>query len=213
MMRLMTLMMAMCCGVVANPIPVGQLDREVLEPFLPLIYEEVAKEFTLQNDGRTKRMTKEYGYSFFKMIEGDRTYEAPPAFYQELGEKVCEALGHRSAEFNNVILSLYKKGFKLEPHVDVDASHGLGFYFDEHVYGLIIEADKTGHLYFVVHHGALLPSLNLEPLFSLKEKQGTIFSLEGAYRHAPFYHAVTPVSNQRISITLRTVRFVDESLN
>ena len=194
-------------NLLACPVPVGQLEKEVLEPFLPVIYEEVAREFALQDDGRTRRMTREYGYSFFDMMKGGRKYEAPPTFYQELGEKICEALGHRKVEFTNVILSLYKKGFSLEPHVDVDESHGLGFHFGKQVYGIVIEPDPTGHLYFIVHHGKNLPPLNLQPLYEVKEKQGTIFSLEGAYRHYPFNHGVTKVSNQRISITLRTVHF------
>ncbi len=94
---------------------------------------EVSKEFRHQDDGRTRRDTREYGFSFFKMLEGGDSYDPPPLFLQELGRDICRVLGHEPpSEFNNIILSYYEKGFYLEPHVDSD------LYFSERVYGIII---------------------------------------------------------------------------
>jgi hypothetical protein len=189
-------------------IPQGQIDEEVLAPYLPLIAEELEKGVSLQDDGRTRRATREYGYSFFKMEQGDFSYSPPPAFLQEIGELVCQALGHEPKEFTNVILSLYGEGYSLEPHVDVgevDQYPGLSFYFDENVYGIVIEPDPTGRLFFVEWHEGLRPPLDLEPVFSLEEKMGTAFCLQDAFRKSPFFHGVSPISNQRISLTFRTV--------
>lgn len=190
-------------------IPQAQLDPQILAQFTPLIMAEIEKTFSHQNDGRTRRDTREYGYSFFKMERGDFSYSPPPPFFQELGAHICKALGHEPVEFTNIILSRYEKGFHLEPHVDVNAKNLYGdgsFYFDENVYGLVIEPDPTGHLYFVKWEGeGLRPPLNLEPVFSIDEHQGTIFCLQGDLRKTPYFHAVSPVSQHRISITFRTV--------
>jgi hypothetical protein len=194
----------------ADPIPIGVLDQEILDEFIPQVISEVAKEFKHQNDGRTRRDTREYGFSFFKMLNGDFSYDPPPAFFQELGKHVCIALGHEPPkEFTNIILSLYGKDYHLEPHVDVSIKNLYGnapFYFSERVYGAIIEADPTGHLYFAKWEGeGLAPSLDINPVFSLQEQTGTIFCLEGDFRYKPYFHAVTSVSKQRISLTFRTV--------
>ena len=72
--------------------------------------------------------------------------------------------------------------------------------------GFIIEPDPTGHLYFAKWEGkGMIPPLDIEPIYSLKEEAGAIFCLEGAFRQTPYFHAVSPVSNRRISITFRTV--------
>lgn len=190
-------------------IPQIQLDPEILLQFFPDIMGEVAKEFVQQNDARTQRNTREYGYSFFKMLQGDFSYASPPPFFQELGAHICKAFGHEPIEFTNIILSYYEEGFHLEPHVDVSVQDLYGnapFYFDENVYGIVIESDPTGHLYFVKWEGdGLMLPLDLEPLYSLTEFPGIAFCLQGEFRKTPYFHAVSRVSHRRISITFRTV--------
>lgn len=197
----------------ATPFAEGRLDPEILDQFIPLILDEIDKEFAHQNDGRTCRDTREYGYSFFKMENDDFTYTSPPKFYQELGSYICQALGHQPVEFTNIILSRYEEGFHLEPHIDIHSSetYGYNFYFDENVYGIVIEADPTGHLYFINNDTDTIPSLNQEPVYSLKEFPGTIFLLQGPYRKFPYFHGVTNVSNRRITITFRTVQITSSS--
>lgn len=198
----------------APPFPQSQLDPILLESFYPQIMSEVEKPFFYQNDGRTHRGTREYGYSFFKMETGDFSYSPPPLFLQQLGAKICEALGDPQQEFTNIILSLYDEGFHLEPHVDTNATDPhKGYYFEENVYGIIIAADATGHLYFVRDDAHLRPPLDLKPIYALEEKPGLIFCLKGTYRKSPFFHGVTKVSNHRISITFRRVVICEESLS
>lgn len=186
------------------------LDDTELAPFVPLIMEETTKAFAHQSDARTQRDTREYGFSFFNMMNKDFSYSPPPAFLQKLGALICLKLGHKPKEFTNIILSLYQKGFHLEPHIDVHAGHPdaikNGFYFDEEVYGIIIEADESGHLYFIHYEGdERRPPADLPAVLHLKEKAGTIFCIQSPYRRAPFFHGVSNVSKQRISITFRTV--------
>ena len=189
------------------PFPLGQLDPEILNEFYPQIMGEIEKEFVLQNDRRALRSTREYGYSFFKMMNGDFTYCPPPEFLQELGRRVCQALSHPSREFTNIILSYYGEGFHLMPHVDTNPKDhpNKNYYFDEPVYGLILEPDSSGHLYFVYDEINTAPSPELPPILSLEEKPGMIFCLQGDYRKSPYYHGVSKVLNRRISITFRTV--------
>jgi len=198
----------------SNPFPIKTLDPQILAEFMPLIMREVAKEFSHQNDHRTRRNTREYGLNYFKMLRGDFSYKTPPEFYQQLGAHICKEFGHNPIEFTNIILSVYEKDFYLEPHVDVSAKDlyvrdidgNAPFYFGERVYGIVIEPDSNGHLYFVKWEGEdLVSPLGLTPIYSLKENTGTIICLEGDFRQTPYFHAVSPVSNHRISITFRTV--------
>lgn len=163
-------------------IPQSHLHPDILSEFATDIAEEVNKNFNYQNDQRTRRNTREYGYSFFKMLNGDFTYSTPPQFLQELGTHICQSFGHDSVNFTNIILSYYENGFSLEPHVDVNEKDLYGnapFYFDEKVYGIIIESDSSGHLYFVKWENGLVPPLGLFPIYSLEESPGLVFCLEG----------------------------------
>jgi len=193
---------------VQQNLPVSKLHSEILDEFMPFILNEVEKEFQNQDDSRTKRNTREYGYSFFKMENNNFDYASPPLFFQKLGEHICEAFGHPKVEFTNIILSVYESGYYLEPHVDVNDKDRYGdaqFYFGEQVYGLIVEADETGHLYFVEWHDGLKPPLDLAPVYTVNEEPGSIFCLEGGFRKSPYFHGVSNVSQKRISITFRTV--------
>ncbi len=199
----------------ANPFPMGTLDPQILAEFEPLIMAEIAKEFSHQDNARTRRNTREYGFSFFKMLNSDFGYSSPPEFFQTLGAHICKALGHEPVEFTNIILSVYEKDFHLEPHVDVNQKDLYGdvpFYFGERVYGIVIEPDPTGHLYFAKWEGeGLTPPLDIEPIYSIDEQAGSIFCLEGDFRQTPFFHAVSPVSNKRITITFRTLERISKS--
>lgn len=190
-------------------IQIGRLSPEALAHYTPLILEELNLGTAFQNDLRTQRKTRELGYSFFKMMEGDFTYSSPPQHLNELGQEVCRALGHPKVEFTNFILSFYDPGYHLEPHFDMDES-GLdkyGFCWGEEVFGLIIEPDPTGHLYYVKYEGKeSVPPLNLDPIYSLKEEPGTVFLMRGKFRHAPYNHGVQQVSKRRISVTFRTTQ-------
>lgn len=184
-------------------LPQTQLAEEILERFCPLILEELEKEVKVQDNGRTLRATCEYGYSFFKMKQGDFSYRDPPQYLVELGNHVAEALGDEPPLFSNYIISYYGPGYYLKPHIDiaVEDSSDYDFYFGENVYGLILEADKEGHLY-IAHKNE---EEKLESIYEVNEERGTVFCLKGRYRHAPFLHGVKKVANSRISITFRSV--------
>ena len=194
----------------AEGISTGKIHPEVLNHFYPLVLKELQSNLSLQSDKRTRRKTNEYGYSFFKMTQGDLTYTPPPAFLIDLGNKVCKALDLPPQNFSNFIVSLYEPGLHLEPHVDIDLSQSeYGFYFSEQVFGIIMEPDSTGHLQFIYYDGKdAPPPLNLKPLLVLEEEAGTVYLLQGKYRHAPYFHGVSKVSNHRISVTFRTVNCI-----
>ncbi|MCI5052792.1 MAG: hypothetical protein MRY21_06640 [Simkaniaceae bacterium] len=198
-------------GAFATPtIPTAILDSYVLEQYSEKITQELEEQLSKQNDGRTLRCTREYGYSFFKLENGDRCYIPPPHFLQELGAHVCLALGEEPVVFTNIILSQYDEGFYLEPHVDVACDYrykSSDFYFDEKVYGLVIDADTTGALYFVKWEGVGRPPLDLKPIYSLEEEAGVVFCLKDQLRHFPYFHGVSKVKNHRITLTFRTVSF------
>lgn len=198
----------------SSPIPIGRLAKERLSSFLPAITEELRKESILQDDGRTKRGTIEYGYSFFALESCDRSFRSIPSFFQDLGEIVCKELGHFAPQFTNVILSVYNEGFHLEPHEDVNdqMEEKRCYYFGNQVYGIVIEADSIGHLYFVKDEVNRIPPLDLPKIFEVKEEDGTVYCLTGDYRKFPYFHGVSKVGNKRISVTFRTVEFVDGTL-
>lgn len=209
MFRFLTLLLGFSFSLYSSPIPVSQLDEQVLDAFIPEIMQELEQDVVVQNDGRTRRGTREYGYSYFRLENKNYTLAPIPDFLQSLGEKVCEELGYAPHYFNNVILSFYEKGYFLEPHEDVNDSmpNLKGYFFDENVFGIVVEADETGHLYFVKDEVNRIPQLNLKPVYELEEKNGTVYCLCGPFRKFPFFHGVTKVSNRRISVTFRTVNF------
>jgi hypothetical protein len=54
------------------------------------------------------------------------------------------------------------------------------------------------------------PYAEEEKLIELNEETGTAFLLSGDMRHKPHYHGVSEVTDLRISVTYRTVAFLDE---
>lgn len=216
MIKFMLLISVLAIANLYSSIQQGKLSPELLSKYLEPIYQELRGELAYQDTERTHRATCEYGYSFFKMEQGDFTYTYPPAFLQELGEHICRALGDEPEPFTNIILSYYDKGFHLAPHVDVGYHNRYGecqFYFGEKVYGIVIEADSKGSLYFVQWQKDLTPPLDLEPIYVLPEENGAIFCLKGQWRSIPYFHGVSLVANKRISITFRTVIRTDDKLD
>ncbi|MCH9614014.1 MAG: hypothetical protein SP1CHLAM54_10230 [Chlamydiia bacterium] len=194
----------------APPIPTGVVSEEVLSALMGEVETEVEGAFCLQNDERTKRKTREFGYSFFKLEAGDHSFREIPACLMQLGNEVCRALGRAPEPFTNVILSVYGEGYHLEPHVDIDQAQcgASRYYFDECVYGVVLEADETGHLYFIKDDKHYIPPLDLEKIYEVDESKGAVYCLEGPYRHFPFHHGVTDVAKKRISVTFRKVVFI-----
>jgi hypothetical protein len=188
-------------------LPMGQLSPQVLQEFQPKIRELLDKaDIHLQDDTRTKRKTLEYGYRFHNMVEKDFSYKIPPQLLIDLGDAVCDALHEPPESFSNYIVSLYEPGFQLEPHADADLSNlqEYGFYFDEKIFGVIIEPDPSGSLYLAHYDGNdFPPPLDLNPRYPLPEKPGTVFVLKGEYRHKPYYHGVSGISKSRITVTFR----------
>lgn len=189
-------------------IATSQLPQSEFDHFYPQVLAELEKETSLQDDGRTKRRTIEYGYSYFQLANRDASFAPPPHFLTKLGRSVERALQLPEEDFENIIISVYEPGYHLEPHVDNDTSHikTMGFAFSENVFGLILEADLTGRLYFVQFDDpGQVPPLDLRPVYELTETRGMVFVLNGPLRHAPYYHGVSTIAQRRLSITFRQV--------
>lgn len=172
--------------------------------------------------GATKRdrTMYEFGYSFDAMRNGNNIFTPFP----EIVESICvEALARLSeatgealppaADFTNCIISHYKAGQSLPLHIDIGKEQTtqrgkqLGFYFGEQVIGIVLQADEKGNFFIQQAKDGKLPIYNAEEALPLPEEDGSIFILQGAGRFAPYYHGVTPVKNERISLTFRTVEF------
>jgi hypothetical protein len=90
---------------------------------------------------------------------------------QELGDDISKALDRSYRVFNNIILSVYEEGFHLEPHIDINSTdHQTNFYFQEEIFGIVIEPDSTGHLYFIQKFiNPIPPRENQNIIYHLKE--------------------------------------------
>lgn len=169
-----------------------------------------------QSTTHTIRRTAMFGYSYFNLARRDRTFVTIPPLLRSLCseciEKLalagCDNLGS-AEQYTNVILSFYEKGYRLEPHEDVDQTHltaegtPADFFFGESVIGCVIQNDESS------------PSLPPGSFFVqtegtrkvLDERPGLVYLLDGVLRRAPFLHGVTVVQKSRISVTFRTVHF------
>lgn len=172
----------------------------------------------LQVTPYTNRKTISFGHDYFKLAENDRTFTEIPECLVKLCKGLVESFSEQYnlpdyEKFTNVIISIYDKGYKLEPHVDVShlnmavGDKPVNFYFGEHVIGVILKADKVGHLYITQSLNNEKPH-NQSPILELQETTGLGYLLTGQLRYKPFYHGVTSVKNLRISVTYRTVEFV-----
>ena len=206
-------------------LPTALIDSQYIEKTIELLerYLHQEGEFHFQNTKNTKRETYTFGYSFFRMVEGDKTFVDIPPYLKNLCQKAIDALGESYhlglvSDYQNVIISIYQQGYFLEPHVDVDFSYQVAegsptdFYFGENVIGIVLEADAEGHFYLVKVDSSedrLSPTL-LKPV-ELKEQSGLAYLLTGEQRREPFFHGVTQVQKRRISVTFRTVHFLGKS--
>ena len=163
----------------------------------------------LQNTNGTQRRTYNFGYSYVRMKTGDRSFTPVPIFLIDLCNHAIKELSKIAGKnlptadaFNNCIVSVYERGFKLQPHIDVDqaqtTSNGgkYNFYFGDEIIGVVLQADENGRLYLIDNKGDPRP---------IPERDGTAFLLSGPERRSP--HGVSPISSRRISATFRTVHF------
>lgn len=175
----------------------------------------------MQNSTFTKRETLTYGFSYFGLAKGDRSFiDIPPSLINLCGECIG-ALGRNgidvgsTRDYTNVIASFYGPGYQLEPHVDVDRTHmqaegsEANFYFGENVIGVVLHPDVSSGVddpgsFYV----ADASSLSMSPIVKLDETPGLVYLLTGCQRRAPFAHGVTKVNHSRVSVTFRTVHFI-----
>lgn len=142
-------------------------------------------------------------------------------------------------DFNNVIISHYSPGDQLQPHIDVSKRYprlktvpmekrgkkkrsggkerrpqkrelNNPFYFGENVIGVVIKADQQGGLYLQEMRPKEKPQFDAQRATHIDEDDGTIFLLAGDGRHAPWQHGVSPILEERISITFRDVKFLNK---
>lgn len=181
---------------------------------LSLIFSDAAQPHN-QHNHRTKRQTLNFGYDFVKLRLGDKRFTPIPLSLQTLCEDAVRSLQRKvdhplpSAEaFKNCIISIYKHGDKLEPHIDTDRP-GLdkyGFCFGDDIIGVILEADRNGKFYIQeAPANSRRPHFDAARAFILPEQDGTAFLLNGEARRSPYFHGVSPVDKRRISVTFRSV--------
>lgn len=190
-------------------LPTAHLKKNNTDYFSKIFNKLIDKNFEHQNNGRTNRKTLEYGYSYFRLEQGDKHYVEPIPELSALGEIVCAALGHEPVLFNNFIISLYEKDFNLEPHVDIHkkSPQNFDFYFGDRIYGVILEADSSGNFYFTHFSKIGFPPIDNPVIHQLEESPGIVFCLENELRHEPYFHGVSKIANQRLSVTFRTVHY------
>ncbi|MEQ9116057.1 MAG: hypothetical protein RLN62_04620 [Rickettsiales bacterium] len=188
-----------------NSLPSKQINHSIVSDSYNWVKENIKADFQVTNN--TKRYISSYGYDYLKLVNGDSTYTPIPEILLELCKEISYAFQEHSLpnceRYQNIIVSVYNSGFLLEPHVDVNKeSKSLskpGFYFGNIVLGVVLKKDETGHLY--VSHD----SDPFTPIMDLEEKEGTAFLLQEEFRFRPYLHGVTKTTNERVSVTFRTV--------
>lgn len=201
-------------------IPVKKLNAQVINNCNKWLksYLKTMPHQELQVTPYTNRKTISFGHDYFKLAENDRTFTEIPEYLLQLCKELVESFSAQYKlpnykKFTNVIISIYNKGYKLEPHVDVShlnmtvGDKPVNFYFGEHVLGVILKADQEGHLYIIQSKNNEKPH-SLSPILKIDEITGLGYLLTGQLRYKPYYHGVTSVKNLRISVTYRTVEFV-----
>lgn len=199
-------------------LPVQQLDQAMAERTLQLLQDDIKRSHLFkQNNEFTERETLTFGYDYFSLVDGDNSFTPIPDYITELCQHCCAAFDTSSTlpsykDYLNVIVSIYRSGYQLEPHIDVDVSElttdgkPVDFYFGEHVLGVILHPDDEGKLYMV--ESETDPKIETEPFYVLDEKLGTAFLINGLLRRKPYFHGVSKVKDLRISVTFRTVTFL-----
>ena len=173
--------------------------------------------YSWSDAGEPSRRTLNYGWNFLALEKGERTFIEIPREIELLRRDVFEALapqiaGAKSVEaYDNVIVSIYDKGEAIIPHIDRDgkheSAHGLDYNFGETILGVVLEADESGRLRFIRHDAEGKPPLSARAELELDERKGLAFLFQNEFRHFPYFHAVSPVSSRRISVTFRSTHF------
>lgn len=163
------------------------------------------------------RCTINYGWNFVALESGEKQFIDLPEEIASIRSAVHDVLRPQLAtpsapeDFDNVIVTIYGQGEAIVPHIDRDGRHESGknvaYHFGETILGVILQADSTGRLKFIRHHGEGKPLLEAAPYMELNEKSGLAFLFQGKLRHFPYFHAVSTVTNLRMSITFRTTHF------
>jgi hypothetical protein len=155
------------------------------------------------------RETIEFGVVYHQLEENIRV-EVPmlecvakvrSVLHEKFRDKIAE--GSRPEDFNNCIVSIYKAGDGMVPHVDravMVARDGRerNYYFGDSVLGLILVPDTREGLYFM--------NPETGEKIVLKEEKGTAFLFQGALRQK-WQHGLDPIATSRISMTFRKVNF------
>jgi hypothetical protein len=195
-----------------------QLEEAAALPAFEWAKHFIQKEMPLEQTGpQTHRFMFEFGYKYADLIAGKRSFTLIPQPLKyfltvvlcEL-KKVTHLQSVNAEDFTNCILSVYGPGDALEPHIDVAPqtySQKYNFYFGEGVIGVVLQPDESGKFYLIEAIDGQKPDALSVPKKELKEKLGTVFLLQGKERFYPYYHGVSRVQNQRISLTFRTVHF------
>lgn len=198
------------------------LDQKHLEPVRNYIKNNLQQDYFLQESEHTHRKIINLGYDYFKLADGDRTFQAIPPMFYDLLQKALDQLKDiadieviGATAYLNCIISDYQPGDNLEPHIDVDITKqrtlgkDVDFFFGDEVIGIVLECDDTGKFFIQESLNGERP-LTFEPHGQkVNETDGTTFVLKGTVRRFPYYHGVTPVKNRRLSLTFRTVNFPD----
>lgn len=166
----------------------------------------------LENE-KVTRSTINYGWDYAQMEQDVFKFINIPPLLKKLREKLCIAFSDylkkdlEAEEFDNIIVTIYEPGQFLIPHYDADNSPNpltkRNFYFEEPILGTIIEADPSTGFTFYYHDQEGRPRFDSTPLYQVEEKPGSTFLFQGVCRHAPYFHAIPPTKNQRISVTMR----------
>ncbi|HSW70591.1 MAG TPA: 2OG-Fe(II) oxygenase, partial [Gammaproteobacteria bacterium] len=162
---------------------------------------------------RTQRDTFQFGYDYFSMAKDDFSMVPIPSYLRDLCQACISAFGKQyelgaAEDYENVMVSRYRPGYQLEPHMDVDVSDQftdgkkVNFYFGETVLGVVLQPDLDGKLFVI---DAEIHDKLSSPVFFLNEQMGTAYLLNGKYRRHPYLHGVSKVRDHRISVTFRTV--------
>jgi len=179
---------------------------------------------------RNTRLTINYGWNSFRSDDEKRHYIKPPEWLVKLGNRVKGKFADKvpeDAKIDNYIISIYGKGDGLKPHFDFaknnepfekqypcNQSRG-GFYYEDCIFGLIVKADKkggktadkSGKLYWMYDNSGEHPKDDATKLFECEESPGMVYFFNGEIRNFPFFHGVSPVGEERISITFRSTGF------
>jgi hypothetical protein len=157
------------------------------------------------------RETLEFGLIYRHLEEGKIVENPMPAcvakIRQILHAKFHDQIhdGASSEEFNNCIVSFYKAGDGMVPHID-RAARGAkdgrerNYFFGNSILGVILAADTKQSLYF------LNPDSNEKIV--MEEKKGTAFLFQGPLRQT-WKHGLDPIETTRVSMTFRKVIFRD----